>query len=120
MRISTVLVRTCSCPPTQRRPVESRRNPNPLPRRVLHVRAEAAAKLDEFAAHVRLPRRVGEPAPKRSASGVRRGMKLERLPPACELKPIRHSVRPGDGYTVENVAFESLPGFWVTGNSLPA
>jgi hypothetical protein len=37
------------------------------------------------------------------------------------LNPIRHSVRKQDGYTVENVAFESLPGFWVTGNLyLPA
>jgi len=48
--------------------------------------------------------------------GVRRGARLETLPPACDLKPIRHSRRQGDGYTVENVAFESLPGFWVTGN----
>jgi uncharacterized protein len=48
--------------------------------------------------------------------GLLQGMKLEHRPPACELKPIRHSVREHDGYTVENVAFESLPGFWVTGN----
>jgi dienelactone hydrolase len=48
--------------------------------------------------------------------GVRRGMRLETLPSPCDLKPLRHSVRPGAGYTVENVAFESLPGFWVTGN----
>ena len=48
--------------------------------------------------------------------GMLRGMKLERLPTACELKPIRHSKRDHDGYTVENVAFESLPGYWVTGN----
>jgi len=54
-------------------------------------------------------------------SGLRRGMQLDRLPPACELNPIRHSLREMDGYTVENVAFESLPGFWVTGNLyLPA
>ncbi|TWU29516.1 alpha/beta hydrolase family protein [Bythopirellula polymerisocia] len=49
-------------------------------------------------------------------TGMRRGMQLEGLPPPCELKPIRHSKREMDGYTVENVAFESLPGFWVTGN----
>jgi uncharacterized protein len=54
-------------------------------------------------------------------SGVRRGMQLEKLPAPCDLKVIRHSKRVLDGYTVENIAFESLPGFWVTGNLyLPA
>jgi dienelactone hydrolase len=48
--------------------------------------------------------------------GILRGAKLENLPPPCDLKPIRHSVRQGSGYTVENIAFESLPGLWVTGN----
>lgn len=53
--------------------------------------------------------------------GVKKGMQLERLPEPCDLKVIRHSKREMDGYTVENVAFESLPGFWVTGNLyLPA
>jgi dienelactone hydrolase len=48
-------------------------------------------------------------------------MNLQRLPAACPMNPIRHSVRQEDGYTVENVAFESLPAFWVTGNLyLPA
>ena len=47
-------------------------------------------------------------------------MKLEHEPKASPLKPIRHRVRKEDGYTVENVAFESLPGFWVTGQSLLA
>lgn len=54
-------------------------------------------------------------------AGMRRGMQLEKLPKPCALKPIRHRLRKMDGYTVENVAFESLPGFWVTGNLyLPA
>ncbi len=48
--------------------------------------------------------------------GILAGMRLERRPPACELKPIRHSKKQRDGYSVENVAFESLPGYWVTGN----
>lgn len=49
-------------------------------------------------------------------AGLRRGMQLEKLPEPCDLKVLRHSKREFDGYTVENVAFESLPGFWVTGN----
>jgi len=49
-------------------------------------------------------------------SGILRGANLETRPSACPLKPIRHSRRSMDGYTVENVAFESLPGYWVTGN----
>src|SRR5688572_21345363 len=48
--------------------------------------------------------------------GILDGMKLQQRPPACDLKPIRHSKRERDGYSVENVAFESLPGYWVTGN----
>jgi len=48
--------------------------------------------------------------------GMLRGMKLERMPAPGALNPIRHSRREHDGYTVENIAFESLPGFWVTGN----
>ncbi len=54
-------------------------------------------------------------------AGLRRGMQLEKLPEPCNLKMIRRNKRDMDGYTVENVAFESLPGFWVTGNLyLPA
>ena len=54
-------------------------------------------------------------------AGVCHGMQLNELPRPCDLHPIRHSLRTMDGYTVENVAFESLPGFWVTGNLyLPA
>lgn len=49
-------------------------------------------------------------------AGILRGAKLERLPAACDLRPIRHSRREYDGYSVENVAFEALPGFFVTGN----
>lgn len=48
--------------------------------------------------------------------GIREGMKLPEKPAFAPLNPIRHSVRKMDGYTVENVAFESLPGIYVTGN----
>jgi dienelactone hydrolase len=77
--------------------------------------AESAAKLAGFAATYE----TGDQWKARAAAiraGVLRGMKLENLPPACDLKPIRRGKWAGDGYTVENVAFESLPGFWVTGN----
>lgn len=47
---------------------------------------------------------------------IREGMQLETLPARPKSRPIRHSKRVFDGYTVENVAFESLPGIYVTGN----
>ena len=48
--------------------------------------------------------------------GLREGMNLPEMPAFAPLQPIRHSRRTMNGYTVENVAFESLPGFFVTGN----
>lgn len=47
---------------------------------------------------------------------IRSGMQLEQMPAPVGSAPIIHSRRVMDGYTVENVAFESLPGFYVTGN----
>jgi pimeloyl-ACP methyl ester carboxylesterase len=85
-----------------------------------YTEAEAAEKLAQFAGEYDNAAEWQARA-ERIRTGVLRGMKLERVPAACPLKPIRHSVRQEDGYTVENVAFESLPGFWVTGNLyLPA
>jgi dienelactone hydrolase len=48
--------------------------------------------------------------------GIFRGAGLAHLPRRAPLQPIFRGPRPHDGYTVENVAFESLPGFFVTGN----
>jgi len=48
--------------------------------------------------------------------GILRGAQLLPLPKKCPLNPIIHSERQYDGYTVENAAFESLPGVFVTGN----
>lgn len=48
--------------------------------------------------------------------GIRDGMQLPENPKFAPLQPIRHSLKTLNGYTVENVAFESLPGFFVTGN----
>ena len=48
--------------------------------------------------------------------GLREGMNLPAKPKFAPLQPIQHSLRKMNGYTVENVAFESLPGLFVTGN----
>ncbi len=49
-------------------------------------------------------------------AGILRGANLTPLPARCELKPIIWGRQVCKGYTIENVAFESLPGFFVTGN----
>ncbi len=48
--------------------------------------------------------------------GILRGAALMPPPEKCSLNPIVHSQRTYRGYSVANVAFESLPGFFVTGN----
>lgn len=45
-----------------------------------------------------------------------KGLQLDPLPARTPLKPIIRNKKIMDGYSVENVAFESMPGFWVTGN----
>jgi hypothetical protein len=47
---------------------------------------------------------------------IKEGMELKEMPARPVSVPIIHSKRVMDGYTVENMAFESLPGFYVTGN----
>jgi hypothetical protein len=48
--------------------------------------------------------------------GILDGSGLSTFPEKCDLKPIMNGEKVMDGYVVENIAFESLPGFWVTGN----
>ena len=52
----------------------------------------------------------------RIREGILRGAELSPLPKKCPLNPIIHSKREYKGYSVENLAFESLPGVFVTGN----
>jgi hypothetical protein len=48
--------------------------------------------------------------------GFLKGAGLWPLPKQGPLRILRHSLRTHDGYTVENVAIETLPGFFCTGN----
>ena len=49
--------------------------------------------------------------------GIIEGMQLEKMPDAVgPCNEIIHSKREMDGYSVENIALESFPGFWITGN----
>ena len=52
----------------------------------------------------------------RVRKGILKGAGLLPPPEKCALSPIIHSRREHAGYSVENVAFESLPGFFLTGN----
>jgi uncharacterized protein len=52
----------------------------------------------------------------RIREGILQGADLWPMPKKCPLNPIIHSRREHDGYTIENAAFESLPGVFVTGN----
>lgn len=49
--------------------------------------------------------------------GIIQGMQLEKMPVIKgQFNPVIHHRREMDGYVVENIAIESFPGFWVTGN----
>ncbi len=76
---------------------------------------EGREQLAEFAGtwHTR---REWEARAKNIREGILREARLTPLPVRCDLKPIIWGKRECRGYTVENVAFESLPGFFVTGN----
>ncbi|HEX2852799.1 MAG TPA: acetylxylan esterase [Opitutaceae bacterium] len=60
------------------------------------------AAWDDYAQHVR--------------ERIQQGAALAPLPRRTPLNPIIRSRRVHDGYSVENVAFESVPGYFVTGN----
>jgi len=50
-------------------------------------------------------------------NGIIEGMQLERMPPfEGNFHPVIRSTREMDGYLVENIAIESFPGFYITGN----
>ncbi|MCK4879157.1 MAG: alpha/beta hydrolase [Bacteroidales bacterium] len=49
--------------------------------------------------------------------GIIHGMQLEKMPVIeGRFNAVIHHRREMDGYVVENIAIESFPGFWITGN----
>ena len=49
--------------------------------------------------------------------GMIQGMQMDKMPKISgQFNPIRNTLRVMDGYSVENIAIESFPGFYVTGN----
>jgi hypothetical protein len=77
--------------------------------------AEAVAQLDRFARTFSTKEEWLARAA-RNRQGILRGANLDPLPARTPLNPIIRGKQVRDGYTIENVAFESLPGFFVTGN----
>jgi hypothetical protein len=86
-----------------------------LVQRDTFTEAQAAAKLTEFAAtyadHAGWEARAAK-----LRAHIRAGAQLATLPARTALNPIVRPVRNHDGYSICSVAFESLPGFFVTGN----
>ena len=80
-----------------------------------HSEEDAKKELDKFARSYSNLEQWKTRA-KNIRAGILRGTELLPLPEKCPLNPIFRGKREYAGYTVENVAFESLPGVWVTGN----
>lgn len=47
---------------------------------------------------------------------IKEALQLTHLPAAPQAAPIKTPVRKFDGYTVENIAIEILPGLWINGS----
>lgn len=84
-------------------------------RKVRQSQEQAVEQLKRFAATYKTPGEWKQRA-ETIRRGILRGAKLDPLPRRCPLKVIVRGERGREGYTVANVAFESLPGFFVTGN----
>jgi dienelactone hydrolase len=77
---------------------------------------QAKAKMDSFAMQWS-DKSSWEKRATQIRSNIIKGMKLEQMPQISgQFNPIITHRREMDGYTVENIAIESFPGFYITGN----
>lgn len=77
---------------------------------------EANLKMKAFASTWQ-DRRSWEKRAKEIRAGILEGLHWDHMPKIKgSFNPIIHSRREMDGYVVENIAIESFPGFWITGN----
>jgi dienelactone hydrolase len=77
--------------------------------------AEGKANLEKYAATYH-DKSSWEKRASLIRQNILKGLQLDPLPARSDLKPIVNNKKTLNGYTVENAAFESKPGFWVTGN----
>jgi uncharacterized protein len=77
---------------------------------------EANLKMKEFASKWH-DRDSWEKRANTIKEGILEGLYWDHMPKIeGNFNPIIHSRRTMDGYVVENIAIESFPGFWITGN----
>ena len=76
---------------------------------------DAKAQLARFA-KTYSTREEWEARAQRNVSEIRKAARLDPWPERTPLNPIIHSKRDYNGYSVESVAIESFPGFFVMGN----
>lgn len=77
---------------------------------------EANLKMKEFASQWN-DLKSWEKRAEKIKSVMREGMQWDKMPDITgNFNPIIHSTRQMDGYIVENIAIESFPGFYITGN----
>lgn len=66
--------------------------------------------------HIPESKKAWEKRSKLIVQQIKEGMGLTKFPARVNLKAVIHSKKEYDGYTIESVYFESLPGFYVTGS----
>ena len=76
---------------------------------------EASAELTAFS-KTYANRSEWEQRKEKIKQGILRGARLEKMPERTPLNPRFTDKRIHDGYLIEEVAFESAPGFYVTGS----